>query len=274
MRAVEHPQNITNLEGATVMGQSAGRLKGRTAIVTGAAYGIGFAAAERFAVEGANVIISDVKGHEAAAERLAAVSSNVMALRIDVCDEASIKAGIEATLVRFGSIDILVNNAAISAELRPSPFETQRVEDWRRIYDVNVIGTFLMCRAVSAHMRPAKSGRIINIASGTAFKGAPGMLHYIASKGAILSMTRSLATEFGVDNVTVNCVSPGLTMTESVLAATHITDNFAEFSMSTRALKRAATPQDVANAIYFFASDDSGFVTGQTMAADGGSVFH
>src|SRR3546814_2691147 len=106
-----------------------------------------------------------------------------------------------------------------------------------------------MCRAVSPHMRLAKWGRIINIASGTAFKGAPGMLHYIASKGAILSMTRSLATEFGSDNVLVNCVSPGLTMTESVAAAEHITGHFQEFAMSSRVLKRAATSEDVANAL-------------------------
>lgn len=256
------------------MSLTARRLEGRTAIVTGAAYGIGFAAAERFAEEGANVVVSDIKGHEAAADHLAAISPNVMALHIDVCDDASVQSGIEQVLRRFGSIDILVNNAAISAELHPSPFETQPVEDWRRIYEVNVIGAFRMCREVSPHMRAAKSGRIINIASGTAFKGAPGMLHYIASKGAILSMTRSLATEFGTDNVRVNCVSPGLTMTESVLAASHITDSFAGSSMATRALKRTATPVDVANAIYFLASDDSGFVTGQTIAADGGSVFH
>lgn len=250
------------------------RLKGRTAIVTGAAYGIGFAAAERLAAEGANVVVADVKGHDQAAERLRHISANVLALTIDVRDDASVAEGVATTLARFESLDILVNNAAISAELRPGPFEQQEIGDWRRIYEVNVLGVFRMCRAVSAHMRAAKWGRIINIASGTAFKGTPGMLHYIASKGAILSMTRSLATEFGNDNVLVNCVSPGLTITESVEMAGHITEAFQELSMSSRVLKRAATAEDVANAIYFFASDDGGFVTGQTITADGGSVFH
>lgn len=253
---------------------NAKRLEGRTAIITGAAYGIGYAAAERFAAEGAKVVLVDIKGHEQAAQRLLRLSPDVMALRIDVTDDDSVTTGVDEVLKRFGSVDILVNNAAISAELRPTRFEEQAIDDWRRVYEVNVLGVFRMCRVVSPHMRRAKWGRIINIASGTAFKGAPGMLHYIASKGAILSMTRSLATEFGNDNVLVNCVSPGLTMTESVAAADHITTAFQDFAMSTRVLKREATAEDVANAIYFFASPDSGFVTGQTIAADGGSVFH
>ena len=253
---------------------TAKRLDGRTAIVTGAAYGIGYAAAERFAAEGANVVLADIKGHEEATARLAENFPQVRAVTIDVRDDASVAAGVEQTIREFGSVDILVNNAAISAELRPGPFEAQSVEDWRRIYEVNVIGTFRMCRAVSPHMRRAKWGRIINIASGTAFKGSPGMLHYIASKGAILSMTRSLATEFGDDNVLVNVVSPGLTLTESVKAAGHVTGYFEKGVMETRVLKRPATAEDVANAIFFFASTDSGFVTGQTITADGGSVFH
>ena len=250
------------------------RLENRTALVTGAAYGIGYAAAERFAAEGAKVVLSDLKGHDEAAQRLAQTYPDVCAITIDVRDDDSVAAGVEQTIRRFGSVDILVNNAAISAELHPGPFEKQSVEDWRRIYEVNVIGTFRMCRAVSPHMRRAKWGRIINIASGTAFKGAPGMLHYIASKGAILSMTRSLATEFGDDNVLVNVVSPGLTMTESIQAAGHITGYFEKQVMASRIIKRPGTPADVANAIFFFCSADSDFVTGQTITADGGSVFH
>jgi NAD(P)-dependent dehydrogenase (short-subunit alcohol dehydrogenase family) len=250
------------------------RLENRTALVTGAAYGIGYAAAERFAAEGAKVVLSDIKGQDEAARRLAQTYSDVSSITIDVRDDDSVARGVEQTLLRYGSIDILVNNAAISAELHPGPFEKQSVEDWRRIYEVNVIGTFRMCRAVSPHMRRAKWGRIINIASGTAFKGAPGMLHYIASKGAILSMTRSLATEFGDDNVLVNAVSPGLTLTESVQAAGHITGYFEQQVMAGRIIKRPAVAADVANAIFFFASADSDFVTGQTITADGGSVFH
>jgi NAD(P)-dependent dehydrogenase (short-subunit alcohol dehydrogenase family) len=250
------------------------RLRGKTALVTGAAYGIGYAAAERFAKEGANVVVADIAGHEEAKRRLEPVSDNVIGLSLDVTSDDSVASGIQLTVERFGSIDIVVNNAAVSATLVPMPFEQQSIDDWRRIYEVNVLGVFRMCREASPHMRRAKWGRIINIASGTAFKGTPGMLHYIASKGAILSMTRSLASEFGDDNVLVNAVAPGLTLTESVLASKHITAEFQEYATASRALKRAATAEDVANAIFFFASEDSGFVTGQIITADGGSVYH
>lgn len=251
-----------------------GSLAGQCAIVTGAAYGIGFAAAQRFAREGAAVVIADIKGHEAAAARLAADGGDVTAVTTDVTDDTSVAALIEAVIARHGRIDILVNNAAISAELVPGPFEQSDATDWQRIYEVNVIGVFRMCRAVSPHMRAAGRGRIVNIASGTAFKGAPGMLHYVASKGAILSMTRSLATEFAPDNVLVNCVSPGFTLTESVKAADAVNAAFLDKAVDTRLIKRHAEADDVARVIYFLASPDSGFVTGQTIAADGGSVFH
>lgn len=250
-----------------------GRLKGRTAIVTGAAYGIGFAAAKRFAAEGANVVISDIKGHEEAAALLSRDHPHVLALHADVTSDASVEALVAATVERFGTVDILVNNAAISAELTPTPFAEQSVEDWRRIYEVNVIGVFRMCRAVSPLMQAQRWGRIINIASGTAFKGAPGMLHYVASKGAVMSMTRALANELGSDNVLVNAVSPGFTLTESVLGSA-VHEVFSPQAINTRAIKRDALAVDVANAIFFFASDDGGFVTGQTLTADGGSVFH
>lgn len=247
-------------------------LKDKTAIITGAAYGIGFASARRLAQEGASVIIADIKGHDEAARKLTAEGLTARAVTADVTDDDSVAALVADVVAQAGRIDILVNNAAISAELKPAPFEDSSAEDWRRIYDVNVIGVFRMCRAVSPHMR-AVGGRIVNIASGTAFKGSPGMLHYIASKGAILSMTRSLATEFAADNVLVNCVSPGFTLTESVVAAEAL-DVFARQAIATRLIKRHAAAEDVANVIYFLVAPDSGFVTGQTIAADGGSVFH
>jgi len=249
------------------------KVAGKTAIVTGAAYGIGFAAARKFAEEGASVVIADIKGHERAAAELSKCAGTVVGLYADVTSDSSVAELVSETLTRFGSIDVLVNNAAISAELLPGPFESQSVEDWRRVYEVNAIGTFRMCRAVSPHMRARKWGRIINIASGTAFKGVPGLLHYVASKGAILSMTRTLATEFGSDNVLVNCVSPGFTLTESVLES-QLGATYSPQAVATRIIKREAHAVDVANAIYFFATDEASFITGQTLAADGGSVFH
>lgn len=161
-------------------------------------------------------MLVDLKGHEKAAERLTAQGLDAVAVTADVTSPASVSGLIDQTMARYGRIDILVNNAAISATLKPAPFEQSTPEDWRRVFEVNVIGVFNMCKAVSPHMRAAKSGHIINVASGTAFKGPPGMLHYIASKGAIISMTRTLANEFAADNVVVNAVSPGFTLTESV----------------------------------------------------------
>lgn len=251
-----------------------GTLEGQCAIVTGASYGIGFAAARRFAEEGASVIIADVRGHEEAAERLRASGADAVAVMTDVTNDKSVNALVTSTVDRFGKVDILVNNAAISAELVPGPFEDSTAGEWHRIYDVNVVGVFRTCRAVSPHMRAAKGGRIINITSGTAFKGMPGMLHYVASKGAIISMTRSLAAEFAPDGILVNAVAPGFTITESVAASSHIKAAFLEGAIKTRLIKREALADDVARVIYFLASADAGFVTGQTIAADGGSVFH
>jgi NAD(P)-dependent dehydrogenase (short-subunit alcohol dehydrogenase family) len=249
-------------------------LEGKCAIVTGGAYGIGFAAAQRLASEGASVVISDIKGHEAAAQKLSDTGARVISITADVTKFDSVDQLVAQTMSNFGGIDILVNNAAISAELRPAPFEQASPEEWRRIYEVNVIGVFNMCKAVSPHIRSSKAGRIVNVTSGTAFKSTPGMLHYVASKGAIISMTRSLASEFSGDNVTVNAVSPGFTMTESVQNSPQMLSTFADAALKTRLLKRHAVAADVASVIYFLAGEDARFVTGQIIAADGGSVFH
>lgn len=251
-----------------------GKLAGQCAIVTGAAYGIGFAAARRFAEEGAAVVIADIKGHEEAAARLTAAGHDALAVTTDLTQDASVAALVAAVVERFGRIDILVNNAAISAELKPGAFEQSTAEEWLRIYDVNVVGVFRMCRAVSPHMRAAKRGAIVNVASGTAFKGAAGMMHYVASKGAIVAMTRSLANEFSADGVRVNAVAPGFTITESVEANPQIRATYSAAAIPTRFLKRDGYPPDVANVMFFLASDDAGFVTGQIIAADGGSVMH
>lgn len=250
------------------------RLEGKCAIVTGAAYGIGFAAAERLAREGASVILTDIKGHEEAAAKLSGAGLNVIGRAMNVADESSVVEVTAEAIRRYGRIDILINNAAISAGLQPTPFEELDLEEWRRVLDVNILGAVRTCRAVAPHMRAAKSGKIINVASGMAFKGYPGMLHYVASKGAIITMTRSLANELGRDNIQVNCVSPGFTLTESIQASPDLLATYSAAVIPTRFLKRDAYAPDVANVMYFLASEDSDFVTGQTVAADGGSVMH
>jgi len=250
------------------------RLAGKTAIVTGAGTGIGLAVAQRFAAEGANVAIADVKGAREGADKVKARGGVAVGIETDVSSEDSVSGMVRQVLEQFGAIDILVNNAAISAGLRLGPFEKQDVSEWRRILDVNVIGTFNCCRAVSSHMRSRKSGRIINLTSGMAFKGTPFLMHYVASKGAIISMTRALANELGSDNILVNAVAPGYVLSEGNLQQKEFFEAVRAPSIAGRAIKRDEMPEDVVGPILFLASDDSGFVSGQILAVDGGSVYH
>lgn len=250
------------------------RLKDRVAIVTGGSTGIGLAIARRLAEEGSAVVIADIKGAAEAAASLSGDNRQVAAIEADVSSEASVASLVSSTLDRLGHIDILVNNAAVSATLALTPFEKLTVAEWRHVLDVYTIGTFLCCRAVAPHMRAQKSGRIVNIASGTAFKGAPFLLHYVASKGAVISMTRSLARELGRDNVTVNAVSPGYTLSEGNLGNPEFLANHRQAAIAGRALPRDAYPEDLVGAVAFLASDDAAFMSGQILAVDGGSVMH
>ena len=250
------------------------RLKDRVAIVTGGATGIGLAIARRLAEDGAAVVIADIKGAVEAAAGLSEANRQVVPMETDVASEDSVANLASRTIDRLGRIDILVNNAAVSATLALTPFEKLTVAEWRHALDVNAIGTFLCCRAVAPHMRARKSGRIVNIASGTAFKGAPFLLHYVASKGAVISMTRSLARELGTDNVTVNAVSPGYTLSEGNLGNADFLAAHRQAAIAGRVLQRDAYPEDLVGAVAFLASDDAAFMSGQILAVDGGSVMH
>jgi NAD(P)-dependent dehydrogenase (short-subunit alcohol dehydrogenase family) len=249
-------------------------LTGKTALVTGAGTGLGLAFAKRLVADGANVALADLKGADEAAAALVKEHHSVLGLRADVSSEDSVTAMVAATVERFGAVDILVNNAAVSATLKLTPFEELTVTEWQHVLSVNTIGVFLCCRAVALSMRKKKYGRIINVTSGTAFKGAPFLLHYTASKGAIMSMTRSLARELGGDNITVNAVSPGYTLSEGNLANATFLAAQRDAAISSRALPRDAYPDDLVGAVSFLASDDAAFITGQILAVDGGSVYH
>ena len=166
------------------------KLKGRTAIVTGAGSGIGRMIAARLGADGANVVVADLERYEEAAAAIAtATGARTLGLRVDVSSEADTTRMAAETLGKFGSIDILVNNAAMFSKLALRPFEQIPVEEWRRLMEINIMGVALCCKAVSPQMRKQKWGRIVNLASGAPLKGVPLFLHYIASKGAVISMT-------------------------------------------------------------------------------------
>jgi NAD(P)-dependent dehydrogenase (short-subunit alcohol dehydrogenase family) len=245
------------------------RLADRVAIVTGGAQGIGRAIARRLHEEGATVVIADLQGHDAAAAEL-----DGMGVRVDVSQEGDAKALAEAVLEKYGRIDALVNNAGIYSSLVPKPFEQIEVDEWRKVYDVNVLGMFLVTRAVVPAMRAAGYGRIVNIASGTPYKGVPYLLHYVTSKGAVVAMTRAVAKEVGADGILVNTVSPGFTMSDGVLANQVQVDQLQEISLKARLVQRDQYPSDIVGAVAFFCSPDADFITGQSLVVDGGAYFN
>jgi NAD(P)-dependent dehydrogenase (short-subunit alcohol dehydrogenase family) len=250
------------------------RFADKVAIVTGARTGIGRAIAERLGAEGAAVVLADVEDAGEVAAGMRDRGTNAMALRVDVADESSVRQMVDTTLSKFGRVDILVNNAAIASTMKLRPFEEISVAEWRRMQDVNAMGPFLCTQAVAPRMREQKYGRIVNITSGTAFKGAPFMLDYVASKGAVMTMTRALARELGSAFITVNAVSPGYTLSEGNLANKDFLATYREAAVATRALPRDGWPADIVGAVAFLASDDAAFISGQILAVDGGSVYH
>jgi 3-oxoacyl-[acyl-carrier protein] reductase len=240
--------------------------------VTGGARGIGKAIALRCAAEGASVVIADIEGRLAAktAAQIEALGRPALAVRTDVSIAESVSAMVRAALDRFGRIDALVNNAAI-VDLARQPSDLISEEEWDRVMLVNVKGPWLCIRAVLTTMREQRGGKIVNMSSDLILSGVPGLLHYVASKGALTAMTRSLARELGPDGICVNAVAPGLTTTDA--AMTH-GQQAAERSIRTRAIPRAQTPDDITGTVVFLASEASAFMTGQLLVVNGGSVLH
>ncbi len=249
-------------------------LKDKVAIATGGSIGIGRAMAEGLASEGASVVIADIAGADGAAREMKEKGFKVLGIKVDVSSEKDTEKMVEEALKAFQRIDILVNNAGIYTSLIPGPFEKITVEEWRRVMDVNVLGMFICCRAVIGEMRKNKGGRIINLASGTPFKGIPYLLHYTTSKGAVVAFTRALAKEVGADNILVNAIAPGFTLSTGVMANEIQLKHFREVSAKARTLVRDQYPEDLVGAVKFFAGPDSSFITGQTLVVDGGAYFH
>ena len=247
-----------------------GQLDGRVAIVTGAAQGIGRALADGLAAEGARIVVADLRG----ADEAAASYPGGVGLTVDVADEADVARLVDETVERCGGLDVLVNNAGLYASLEMRAFTEIPLEEWRRVMDVNVASMFLTCRAAVPAMRERGGGAIVNISSGTPFRGVPFLLHYVTSKGAIVAFTRALARELGTDGIRVNCVAPGFTLSEGVKQHPEVVEKLRDVSVAARTIQRDQDPEDVVGAVTYLCGSGASFVTGQTIVIDGGQYFH
>jgi NAD(P)-dependent dehydrogenase (short-subunit alcohol dehydrogenase family) len=238
-----------------------GRLDGKVAIVTGGAQGIGAAIARGLEDEGATVAVADLSPPEGG-------------IRADVSSEEDVARMVEETVARHAGVDILVNNAGLYASLAMRPFTEIPLDEWRQVMDVNVASMFLTSKAVVPVMRERGGGKIVNISSGTPFRGVPFLLHYVTSKGAIVALTRALAKELGKDGIHVNCVAPGFTMSDGVKAHPEVIEALRDVSVAARTIQRDQLPEDVVGAVVFLCTPAADFVTGQTIVIDGGQYFH
>jgi 3-oxoacyl-[acyl-carrier protein] reductase len=250
-----------------------GRLENRVAVVTGGARGLGKLFSLTMAEEGAKVVIADILKREAqeTTKEIEERGGSALSLKVDVTSEEETRMMAEETIAKFGRLDILINNAAMFYGLGRRPFWEIPVSEWDQLMSVNLKGPFLCTKAVVSQMKKQNKGKIINLSSETAFTGSKGFLHYVTSKGGIISFTRSLAAELGPYGICVNSIAPGLTKTE---AAGTISGNFKKYDVSLTPLGRLEQPQDLVGAVIFFASDESDFVTGQALVIDGGRYMH
>ena len=248
-------------------------LAGKRVLITGAARGLGRSFAEAACAAGARVAVADVleKEGQATVDELRGRKHQAEFQRIDLADAKSIEDAVRAAADWLGGLDGLVNCAAIATGIGGKTFDEIDIETWDRVMNVNVRGTWLVTRAAAPHLRKSGRGKIVNIASDTALWGAPRLLHYVASKGAVISMTRSLARELGPDKVTVNAVAPGLTIVE---ATEYVPADRHQLYVDGRALQRRQMPDDVVGTVMFLLSDAADFVTGQLLPVNGGFVMH
>ena len=244
------------------------RLKKQVAIVTGAGQGIGRAVALTLAREGATVVVNDIdlEKAEKVAEEVSAQGGQALPVQADVSKAKDVDVLVKKALDSYKRVDILVNNAGVAKLTRL--LELTEAE-WDRTMNINIKGQFLCSKAVIAQMIKQERGKIVNIASLAAHIGAPGLAAYGASKGGVVQLTKALAVEFGKYNIMVNAVSPGLTMTDLIKSAVKDRPDFIE-GIDRIPLRRAAEPEDIANAVLFLASSESDYITGQVIIVDGG----
>jgi 3-oxoacyl-[acyl-carrier protein] reductase len=249
-------------------------LKGRAVIITGGGKGIGKVYAQEFARAGARVLAADIDGAaaDAVAKEIRAAGGDAVSITTDISDADSTQAMAEAARTQFGGIDVLVNNASLMSALPRRSWLEIPVEEWDRVMAVNLRGMFLSCRAVFPAMREHGRGKIVNISSSRVWEGIPNRLHYTTSKAGVIGFTRALAREVGEFGITVNAVTPGLTLSDTQVASS--SNNYLAVVAEGRALGRPQIPEDLVGAVMFLSCAASDFMTGQTINVDGGRAMH
>jgi 3-oxoacyl-[acyl-carrier protein] reductase len=252
------------------------RMTGKTVIVTGAGHGIGRAYAERLAQEEANLVVADLDGPaaETVAGDINELGGQALPVQVDVADSKSAQNLVARAVERFGGIDGLVNNAAVFSTIPISRvgFEQIPEPEWDLVMSVNVKGVWNCCRAAAPALRARGGGSIVNISSASILHAGGGRLHYVASKAAVLGISRVLARELGTDNIRVNTIAPGNTLSEDDPTPEIVA--IREAAIAARSLKRLQTPTDLVGAVLFLLSDDAAFITGQMLVVDGGTNLH
>jgi 3-oxoacyl-[acyl-carrier protein] reductase len=247
---------------------------GRVVVVTGGGRGIGKIYSQRLAEGGAKIVVADIveKESEEVAEAIRKAGGEAIAAPTDVTDPERTQQMADAALKAFGRIDGLINNASLMSALPRQSWMKIPLDEWDRVMAVNLRGIFLACRAVYPAMQRQKFGRIINISSSRFWTGQPNRLHYTTSKAGVIGLTRALAREVGEDNIAVNAITPGMTMSETQVATT--SSNYSAGRGERRVFKRDEVPDDLVGTVMFLLSDASGFITGQTFNVDGGESMH
>jgi NAD(P)-dependent dehydrogenase (short-subunit alcohol dehydrogenase family) len=246
------------------------RFQDKSVIITGGGGKIGKAYAMAFAKEGAKLCLPDIAGADHVVKAIRDMGGVAISMKCDVTDEKSVKAMVDETVKQFGTVDVLINNAAYFMTVWKGPFWEMTVEEFDKAMAVNVRGSWLCAKAVVPYMQKQKKGKIINISSSVALTGNPNYIHYVTSKGALIAMSRAMARELGDYNICVNTVSPGFTVTEG----RQVDPEYERVRNQARSIKRTQVEADVVGTVLFLASSDSDFMTGQLLNVDGGGHFH
>ena len=245
------------------------RFENKSVIITGGGGKIGKAYALGFAKEGARVALPDIASADPVVRAIRDMGGTAISMACDVSNEQSVKAMVEQTVKEFGTVDILINNAAYFMTVWKGPFWEMTVEEFDKAMAVNVRGAWLCAKAVVPHMQKQKQGKIVNISSNVALTGNPNYIHYVTSKGAIIAMTRAMARELGDWNICVNTVSPGFVVTEG----RQVDPEYEKIRAQQRSLKRSQVETDLVGTVLYLSSSESDFMTGQLLNVDGGFHF-